>query len=130
MLLTDLAQLVVDNSLGVLGTDLFRSRLPEEPDDCVAILEFEGTTPSFVQNTAEVNRENPRAQIQVRSPQYQTARTKADSIWALLAAVSNDVLGSTRYLRVRALNSPFKFDHDANERTVIAFDVLAEKDPG
>ena len=38
---------LVTNSQGVLGTSLFLGVLPESPDVCVAVLESEGSSPSY-----------------------------------------------------------------------------------
>ena len=45
--LTDLAQRLEDEGVGTVGTDIFRGRTPDDPDELLRVQTFDGVTPAF-----------------------------------------------------------------------------------
>lgn len=130
MILDDLAALIESEGLGTVGADVIKSRLPEKPIECVALLDEEGASPTYAQNSTAVDWESPHVQVVVRSEDYDVAKTRAQAIADVLGAVSNEVVGAARYLRVVLLNSPFQLDVDDSELVQVGFNLEARKAPG
>lgn len=101
------------------GIDVFRDFYPEEPDDVVVLYEYKGD--EVLPYEDKVNRS---VQVAVRSPDADTARTKALSIFKALQSetcliyFTNDRWGQV-YLR----QSPFKIKIDENSRAVYGFNI-------
>lgn len=111
-------------------SDLFRiGRLPPSPDDAVALFQYAGLRPEFVHNTPGISRDRPALQVHVRSKVYATAQSRAQAIYALLAALVNETIEGRFYQRVEPLGAPFLLERDANDRTVIAANYYASSTP-
>lgn len=110
-----------------LGTNLFVGRMPDTPDTCVAIYEYGGASPEEVMGGASSPAlENPRIQVATRDAAYANAETLARSIWSALSGVLDEVIVSTRYNIVSAIQSPFPLERDTHDRVVFVqnFDVV------
>lgn len=119
MLLDEIASRL-DSQLAELteGTNLFKGRLPDTPDTCVAVFEYQGRRPEHLLGNDNAWR-YPRFQVLVRAPSYATARSLAESCY--LACTFTDVtISSVRYMRCEPLADPFALPRDANERAIIA----------
>lgn len=136
MLLDAIAAHLATNGHGTVGTDIFKSQLPDSPDAAIGIFEYPGR-PSDKAFGTTVLIENPRFQILVRSARegvvanaYLTARTKAEAIYTLLDGAGNLTLSGIVYLYIEALQPPFHLEFDANRRAVIACNYEANKRVG
>lgn len=102
-----------------LGTNLFLGRLPDNPDSCVALIEYAGQEPLNVMGSdAMPPVEQPRVQVLSRAANYADAQTLAASVWSALEAVLNETLTSTRYFRVAAVQSLYPLERDSHNRVV------------
>lgn len=137
MLPADLSAYLQSAGLGTPGTTLFVGLMPPDPDALVAVIETGGGEP---QDTMGSNTppawENATVQIISRGDKpdptknpYLAARTKAKDAWNALVLVANEDLSSTRYLRVRPLQSPFLIGVDESARPMIAFNCIVQKVP-
>jgi hypothetical protein len=108
-----------------LGTNLFLSKMPESPDFCVAIFEYEGLPPIETFGSAGFVIERPSLQIMVRAARedYVTARDKAVTLRNLIAAISNTSLSGIGILRVTSMGSVNPLGVDELERPQVIFNV-------
>lgn len=113
-----------------LGTNLFLSRLPDDPDTCVGVFEYGGDSPIETMNgTAVPIVEQPRVQIVTRASGYSSARTLSISIWTALESLVNDssLASGDTYLRFAAIQSPFPLERDSADRVLIAQNFRVQK---
>lgn len=113
-----------------LGTNLFLSRLPDEPDTCVAVFEYGGDEPVATMNgTSLPIVEQPRVQVLTRASGYSSARTLSISVFSALESLVNDssLASGDTYLRFAALQSPFPLERDSDDRVLIAQNFRVQK---
>lgn len=122
----DLGSLLVTAGLAEEGVALFYGMLPAEPDDGLAIVEYAGEAPAYIQETRLPNTESPRAQIVLRNKRYDTGRELIDEIYRAVHQ-SNVTINGTFYLRIRPLSSPFFLRRDENDRWEFVFNTISTK---
>lgn len=142
MLLDEVALDLEAAGLGTRGTDLFETRMPEQPDACVAVFDEAGSPPLLALGASDVDVERPRLVVWARALTDGAARTKIRQVWERYrgkgeAALTNAVGGTTRYLSITAVHSPFLLKRDqaasgGGERVTYAcnFEVLKEVSTG
>lgn len=110
------------NGQGTAGTDMFIGRMPDAPDSCICLYEYEGQPPMENFGSSAFSIEMPRIQIVTRSTRenYPTARDKAVTIRNLLAAISEQTISGKRILRVQSLGSAVPLGYDSNDRPKFA----------
>ena len=100
------------------GTNLFLSKMPDTPDLCVTIYEYEGMAPSehFGGNPYDVDQ--PRIQVVVRGARddYPTARDKLHAVRALLSDLTDVTISTTKILRVASLGAYLPLGLDDRDR--------------
>lgn len=116
MLLDDVGTFVASAANLTLGTNLFLSLMPDQPDDCTVIYEFTGMAPAYSMGRDLPAIEMPRIQVVCRSTSYSSARTRIDSIWQALQGIRDETLTATTYLAFTALGSPEPLARDASQR--------------
>ena len=116
----DIKDILESSAVGlglVFGTDLFVSRMPETPDQCVAVFDTGGEPPqpSFVYL-------KPTIQVRIRGAKtgYQTAYTLAESIRDALHDLTNETWNSTRYVGIWATSDIFFIGYDENDRPLFS----------
>lgn len=114
MLLPDIGGYLEGLGIGTAGTNLFYGQMPETPDVCVVLFEYAGSPPEFTHDGHDY--ENPGLQIMVRGISYANARTTMDIIQDYLHTLANTTISGTKYLFIRAIQSPFVFATDNNGR--------------
>lgn len=126
----EISKFIADSGHGVEGTTIFKGILPAEPDFAIQVLDTPGDDPLF-QMGADIQGviEQPRFQILVRSADPLQARVVAAGIWQDLAAVTNQVVNGTYYLRIEPRQSPFMIENDDSERTRIVCNYQAIREP-
>lgn len=118
MILNDMAQILQNNGLGVVSSDLFYARMPDQPDDAVCLYEYAGRAPTYVHSGLSYT--SPGLQVVVRSKSYATAKAKIENIFTVLQGLTNITVGDKTYLRVDPQQSPFPMGPDENERHRLA----------
>ena len=110
------------NNKGTLGTNIFLGILPESPDVCIGVFEYEGLAPMFTMGTAGIKVDRPSVQLLFRATRddYPTARDAADSSRLLLSAVANQTINSLRILRIEPVGSVMPMGVDKNSRPILS----------
>lgn len=110
---------------GTLGTDIFLGRMPETPDVCVTLYEYDGVAPTEAFGSEPFMVERPRIQVVCRAGRddYPTARDKAVQIRDLLAAITEQTISNTRVMRVKALGQVLPLGFDTTDRPTIAVNL-------
>lgn len=108
-----------------LGTNLFLSRMPETPNLCVAVFEYEGLPPieNFGNNAYSISRPSIQVMCRAEKDDYVTARDLAETLRALIASISNTTLSSIGILRISSMGSIMPLGVDELERHVIVFNM-------
>ncbi len=124
MLLDDIVSHLQTEGVGTVGVDMFKGLLPDQPDNCTALFEYAGSPPDL-----HWNGEYPGLQVKVRNKSYAAGRVKIESVITKLHGLTEQVIGTTRYLLVRANQSPESLGRDANNRNewVVNFTVIKER---
>lgn len=113
---------------GVTGS-IYKGFYPDQPDSLVALFEYAGEPMELTMSDNDPVLERPGLQVRVRSTTYPTGRTKIGEIVAILHGLANKTLGGTRYLLIKANQSPESMGLDQNNRCefVVNFSVLKER---
>lgn len=135
MVLDELADYLEDQGIGTVDVDIFKGGLPldtplaMQPDAVVALVETPGLPPEYVHSITGIAMEQPVIQVIVRGPpwDYPTARSKAESAFVALGAITNQALSSVLYLWVLPLQSPWWLRTDDLDRPHIVFQVRCAK---
>lgn len=96
-ILDDLAAYMQTNSIGTLGTDLFKSYMPDTVDTGVCILDTGGPMPD-----KDLPTKKPTFQVFIRGGTYILGRAKLDAVRALLHQVTNTTIGDTYFYYILA----------------------------
>lgn len=114
-----------NNATLTLGTNLFLAKMPDSPDVCVCIYEYEGQPPieTFGATALEIDR--PSVQIAVRAGRddYPAARDLADTLRTLVAGMSNVSVGGVSVMRVSSSGSLYPLGADALDRPRVVFNL-------
>jgi hypothetical protein len=95
----DIAQYLVDNSIGALGTTIFKSYLPDNVDAALVVLDTGGVKPD-----GYIPTKSPTFEILIRAVDYTTGKAKLDSIRTLLHSLKNTTIGSTYFYYILAIS--------------------------
>lgn len=114
------------------GTNLFAVPFPEAaPDQAVCLIEYPGEAPEHAAgaSASAPMYERPRFQIICRDAEANaaTCRALAESIYVLLDGVADTTMSGTRYMQVRALQSPFYLSVDGRNRHRYVCNYSADK---
>lgn len=114
--------------VGTLGSTLFLSTMPETPDACVAVYEYEGTEPDFTMGAGLYAIQRPRIQVKARGlrEDYPNTRDKANAARDALSAIVNQTLSGVQFVRISPSGSTMPLGLDENDRpmVVVNFQVL------
>lgn len=124
MLLDDIASHLQSQGIGTVGTNIFKGLLPDQPDNCIALFEYAGSPPDL-----HWEGEYPGLQVRVRNKSYSAGREKIGSVVSKLHGLCEQTINSTRYLLLKANQSPGGLGRDANGRNewVVNFTVIKER---
>lgn len=112
-LLDDIRAKLIAASVGATTTT-FIGEMPDTPNDCICLYEYAGSPPDLTHDGQEI--EKPGLQAKVRSTSYATGRAKIESVITALNKTANTTLTATRYLFIRANQSPQCLGRDASRR--------------
>lgn len=124
-MLDDIGAYLVTHSFGTLGTNMFIGDMPETPDVCIALFEYAGEPPEDTHDGQGVD--NPGLQVRVRGTSYSTARATISSIQDHLHTLRNTTLTATKYLFIRAVQSPFSLGRDSSKRIDLVQNFIVTK---
>lgn len=89
-MLDDLAVQLANDTQYSIGNALFKSYLPDSPDNCIAIIETGGLEPD-----KELPTKEPTFQVIIRGTSYNSARSKMLQVRSSLHQRKNEFIGST-----------------------------------
>jgi len=127
MLLDDIGDWLETQGVATKGTNLFKSIDPGQPDTAVVLYEYSGYSPINTFGTGTPTIEQPHLHILVRGVNYDTASSTASAVFHALHRLVG-VINHTRYLYVKALQSPYDVgpDERGRPRLVCKFRVIRE----
>jgi hypothetical protein len=122
--------------LGTLGTNLFYSQEPDQPNVCTVVRDYGGMDGEYTHDIPGVAYERPRFQVACRGePQdYDGPRARARAVYLALMIVKNTFLTASDgeqvwYREIVPLQSPFELRRDLKERVIIGFNCQVVKEP-
>lgn len=105
-----------------LGTDLFLQFMPDTPDLCTALYEYDGMPPDETMGAGTVPAiEKPRLQVKCRAAKddYPAARDRVKAARALLCAVHDQTLSGLYVLRFEPTGSTMHLGSDDKARPLV-----------
>jgi hypothetical protein len=128
-LLADTGAYLATNGAGTVGTTIFEGQMPADVDAGICLNEYGSEEPEYTLDDAGVHIEHPRFQVYCRHTDYDTGRALVEVAYQALAKVINQTLGSTKYLRIEPIQSPFSVNppQDAQGRWEWMFNCRTEK---
>lgn len=112
------------------ATNFFEGDMPDDPTNCVAIMESAGAAPEHDLGLGVLRTEEAVFQVIVRNSTFSTGRALVQSINDVLVGIANESLSGTRYQTVTPLNSsPTTFPKDKDRRWRWIMNYQATKDP-
>jgi hypothetical protein len=99
MLIDDVASYLQTSGLGTVGTNIFKSYLPDSVDDALVVLDTGGMMPDSYLPTKE-----PTIEVLIRASSYSDGRDKLDLVRAALHRNDNITMGSTYFYFIHALS--------------------------
>jgi hypothetical protein len=130
MLLDELKDRLVAQSVGVYGTSIFlgsKAVIPELDGPYISLIETGGSGPTRIHNVGTANTQRPTVQVVVRAKSYLTARTKAKAAYLALDGVFNTDISGVRYHSITARQEPTDIGLDDKGRPMIVFNLDIEK---
>ena len=122
MLANDIAEYLEDQSVGIVGSDIFIGMMPDTTSNCIAIYEYAGNPP---ENVGDI--EHPRLTVRVRNATYANGQIKAKTILSKLHTLSNTTLETHSYLYIRAVGSINALGRDVENRALFSIDFIVTK---
>lgn len=122
-ILTDLGTLLEDQSVGTLGTDIFLSRRPDQPDDCLTLTTYYGENNRIHGETNIPADERFLVQVLSRSKSYATAEAKAEQAFTALHFRHKTLDSGRRYAWSLASQMPSYIGVDEYDRSLISFNL-------
>lgn len=120
----------------VASTNLFYSRLPDQPDACVAVFSTGGAAPLVTQigqSQADIKVGQPSFQVRVRDPVYANGFARAVNCLAALQKVVEQTIvgsGSTWHSILALQSAPTDLGRDVKQRHEWSINFLARiEDP-
>ena len=108
-----------------IGNNLFLSKMPDTPDTCVCIYEYQGTVPLMTFGATAIQVDRPSVQVAVRAARddYATARDLAQALRTLVSGIVNVTSSGVTILRVEPTGSFYALSVDQLERPRVVFNL-------
>jgi len=90
MLIDDVASYLQTAGVGTVGTDIFKSYLPDSANAGIAVLDTGGMSPNI-----HVPLYNPTVQVFIRAATYTAGKTKLLAVRTQLHQLANTTMGGT-----------------------------------
>ena len=123
-ILDSLGAYLQTQGLGTVATNIFYTRMPETPDVCVALYENTGTGPDHVFGASVKAIDHQRIRVYCRAARndYPAARSKAESVRAVLGAIRNTTLSGVSILCVLSTSEVYPVKRDNDDRAYVGCD--------
>lgn len=127
MILEALADRLQAASVAFAGSDLFIGLMPDQPDKCMTLYEYQGQQPLEVLRDEGATLERPGVQVLVRAGRndYPGAREFIVNARDVLASIADETISGVRFLRVSVSNGPFATGTDPNDRPLFSLNLAA-----
>ncbi len=114
-----------NNATLTLGTNLFLTKMPDTPDLCACVYEYQGIAPIETFGATAFQVDRPSVQIAVRAGRddYPTARDLADTLRTLVAGMLNVTVGGVTVMRVSSSGSLYPLGADQLDRPRVVFNL-------
>lgn len=122
-LIDDVATYLENNSIGTVGTDIFKSYLPDnDGNPIIAVYDTGGPAP----NIDITSLKNPTFQIFVRADTYSTGKATLDSIRSLLHGIIETQVGNTYFLNCFAQSEGGHIGRNENGQDEFSINFIAK----
>jgi len=122
-----------DRGFAELGLNLFLSRMPDKPDNCLALYEYDGGPPMQTLGPIGIALDKVRIQVMGRGARdkYPEVRNGMLAIRLDLASITDEVIEGYRILRASPQGYPTLMGYDENNRfrIVMNLELTAEPTP-
>ncbi len=127
----DIVQLLSDDITIDLteNVDLFYSRMPGTPQNCVAIYDNAGPSPMLQYVKSRSNYFYENISIRARATSYTIVMLQMQTLMTYLHGRSQDVVNDTYYALMKAINTPHLLHHDENDRPVLIMNFEIQRKP-
>ncbi len=117
-----------ESSLGLtLLTDLFGNRMPNEPVDCVTVLDLPGGPPMLTLRKSSSSYYYSAVSVQVRNSDYAAGYALINSIFVFLHGLNGVDQGGTSYHLIKAMLDPQLLHYDENDRPVFVVNFEVQR---
>jgi len=114
----DIATLLEISDIGLtLASDLFISREPASPDNCVTLYDTPGSPPVVFMNKNE-KYFYPAIQVRIRNNDYRQGYSLGKQIATMLHGEGQTEINDTYYSLIAAQSEPFLLEYDKNNRAI------------
>lgn len=121
----DLGTYLQTAGIGTLATDIFYQNFSKTVPNCIALLTAPGLQEKYtLRRTCVLSR--PELDVRVRNVDDTVAEQKATAIHNLLNVVAGEVIGTTSFKKISAMNDPYLLEIDENDRFVYAVNFQLE----
>lgn len=125
--LLNLSLITLDNL--TTGINLFYSRMPSTPQDCVTVYDNSGPSPMLQYVKSRSNYFYENISIRARDTNYSLAMVQMQTLLTYLHGRSQDVINGTYYALIKAINTPHLLHHDENDRPVLIMNFEVQRRP-
>lgn len=115
----DIAAYLQAEGIAAIGTDLFMSRMPDQPERCINIVEYDnGASPELVmQGGVPVLTLGLQTTVRgVKTDSVPAVRTRAMTVWNTLNAVVDMTIGGTYFQAISPVGVPDITQWDDEDR--------------
>lgn len=119
-----LGQYLQTQGVGTLGTNIFLTILPDNPDVCLVVTEENGTGPvhHLGNNMDALNRPRIRVFARAGRNDYPAARALAQSARVALRGIANQTVEGVYILSITPTSDFYPITRDGDDRPVIGCD--------
>jgi hypothetical protein len=124
-MLADIVSIIQTGGYGTAGTDLFYSNMPDNPDLCTCLYQYQGRPAG-----RNPRMETPGLQVRVRGATdgYAAAETKIYNIFKLLHGKNSFTVGANKYKSIDAAGSVMNMGTDEKGRPMLSCNFYIKKD--
>lgn len=114
-----------------LGVDLFLSRMPDKPDNCITLYEYDGGPPMQTLGPIGIALDRVRIQVMARGARdrYPEVRNRMLAIRLDLGSITDEVISGYRILRASPQGYPTLMGYDDNNRFRLVFNLELTVEP-
>lgn len=123
----DIADILTDEGVGVIGTSLFCFKQPTTPDSCITVIDSGGFPPE-----ANYRYDYPTVQILVRGARngYRAAYTVAENIKTTLNGKAGNAVDSTySIIGIWAMGDILPLGNDESDRPLFSLNFRLQRQP-